>query len=329
MKRIILTAILLAITLGIRAQSNATQIEYFLDVDNGFGQNTVLDIASPDIDIAETVLADIPSGISAGYHKLYIRVKDVNGNWSQTIRKHIEIVAPFVENNIVMGEYYIDDTDTGYGNSTTFPINPEEQDIEQAFTAQIAANVSLGYHKLFGRIKDSYGNWSHTFRKNIQVYLNPDTDIVEIEYFFEDDFGFSTKSIESISTPSADGAWTFNVSYPTGNYNFNDNLFVRVKDSNNKWSITTILDEIESLSIDTYLQEKTLIYPNPFSDNLFIKLPDNQTILKTKIYNNLGQVVYTSSKNNSNIKLDSIPNGLYVLVLESESGKAAFKIIKN
>ena len=165
MKQIILTAIYLAIAMCINAQSNTIQIEYFLDTDNGFGMNTVMDITSPDIDITETILADIPSSTSLGYHKLYIRAKDENGNWSQTIRKQIQVFAPVVENNIVLGEYFIDQ-DPMFGTAETFNINPEEGDIMQQFSAQILETVSLGYHKLYGRVQDSYGNWSHTFRKN-------------------------------------------------------------------------------------------------------------------------------------------------------------------
>lgn len=327
MKRIIITAILLAITLGIRAQSNTTQIEYFLDVDNGFGQNTVIDIASPDIDITETVLADIPSGTSVGYHKLYMRVKDADGNWSQTIRKHIEIVAPFVENNIVMGEYFIDE-DYQYGTGTSFGIDPETDDIEQAFTAQITANAPLGYHKLYGRVKDAYGNWSHTFRKNIEVYKNPNTNLVEIEYFFDDDATFGNNTSVNIDEPENEGTWTFNVPYPTGDYSFEDVLYVRVKDSNNNWSITTIVDEIATLGVDDYLQKLTLLYPNPFYEQLNIKLPNNINILKTLIHNNLGQTVYSSSENKTTLKIDHLKSGLYILNLETNIGKASYKIVK-
>lgn len=328
MKRIILTAIVLAITLGIRAQSNATQIEYFLDADNGFGQNTVLDIASPDIDITETVLADIPSGTSVGYHKLYMRVKDADGNWSQTIRKHIEIVAPFVENNIVMGEYFIDE-DYQYGTGTSFTIDPETDDIQQAFSAQIAANTPLGYHKLYGRVKDAYGNWSHTFRKNIEVYQNPNTNLVEIEYFFGDDLEFGNNTVVEITEPETDGTYTFNVPYPTGNYSFEDVLYVRVKDSNQNWSITTTLDEIATLEVNDFLIKSTLLYPNPFNEQLNIKLPNNVTILKTEIHNSLGQTVYSSTENKTTLKVEHLKSGLYFLNLKTDmGGTASFKVIK-
>ena len=226
-----------------------------------------------------------------------------------------------------MGEYFIDE-DYQYGTGISFTIDPEAEDIEQAFTAQISASTPLGYHKLYGRVKDTKGNWSHTFRKNIQVYINPITNLVEIEYFFGDDLTFGNNTIITIDEPETDGTWTFNVPYPEGDYSFDDKLFVRVKDSNENWSITTILDEVGSLGIDDYLQKSTLVYPNPVNDELILKLPDNVSIIKTKLYNHLGQAIYSSSEMKSTLGFGNLETGFYVLVLESKSGKAAFKIIK-
>lgn len=328
MKRIISTAIALALTYCIHAQSNATQIEYFLDTDNGIGLNTVLDITSPDTDITQSVLADIPAATPLGYHKLYIRVKDADGNWSLTTRKHIEIVASTTQNNIVLGEYFIDE-DPEFGTATSFAINPEEEDVAQAFSAQILANTSIGYHKLYGRVKDSRGNWSHTFRKNIEVYLNPVKNIVEIEYFFDGDMEFGNNNIVSIGTPEADGSWTFNVPYPEGSYDFNDVLFIRVKDSNNSWSITTVVDEVASLGIEDNLLKSTKIYPNPFEDAINIISAKSLSIKNITIYNTLGKVVHRQNFDSHQLDLGFLPQGVYFLQLTSTSGKASYKIVKH
>lgn len=329
MKQIILTIAVLAITMGIHAQSNATQIEYFLDVDNGVGLNTVLDVTSPNVDITEVVLANIPSSTSIGYHKLYFRIKDADGNWGHTFRKHIEIVKPLAQNNLVTGEYFIDE-DPEINNAISFNINPQEKDIEQAFTAQILASTPLGYHKLYGRVKDANNNWSHTFRKNIEVYLNPVTNLVEIEYFFGDDldseFGNNTKI--SIDTPKKEGTWTFNVPYPTGNYSFDDALFVRAKDSNSNWSITTTLDEVASLSTEDNVLKSTRIYPNPFSETISILLTNTISIKNITIYNTLGKEVYKDNSNTKDLNLGFLPQGVYFLQLSTNTAKGTFKIVK-
>src|SRR5690606_3156390 len=142
------TSLTLVFVMVVQAQINVMQVEYFLDSDNGVGQNTILDIDSPNTDITQTVLASIAISTEVGYHKLYFRVKDENGQCSHTIRKHIEVVAGFTEKQVVLVEYFIDE-DPEFGTAISFPINPQECDIEQAFTAQILENVPIGYHKLY------------------------------------------------------------------------------------------------------------------------------------------------------------------------------------
>ena len=331
MKRITFSAILLAIAMGIYAQPNVTQVEYFLDADNGIGMNTILDITSPDVDIIDAVLANIPPSTSIGYHKLYIRVKDENGHWSQTVRKHIEIAAPLTANNVVMGEYFLDE-DYGYGAATSFTINPQEEDIEQAFSAQIAGTTTLGYHKLFGRVQDNNGNWSLTFRKNIEVYLNPDTNIVEIEYFFDSDLEFGNNTIVSIDEPEVDGTWNFYVPFPEGPYDVNVDgpLFVRAKDSNDKWSITTTLDEVDpNLSVSEVVENSLFkVYPNPTDGFINISSSVDITITNTVIYDLTGKTLYQSKQNLHQLDVSSFPSGIYILNLTSDKGSASYKLIK-
>lgn len=329
MKRIIITAILMAITIGVHAQSNVVEVEYFLDSDLGFGMNSVLAISSPDIDVTEAVLADIPVTTSIGYHKLYIRTKDADGNWSHTTRKHIEVFSSVTENNVVLGEYFIDE-DPQFGIANTFVINPETTDIEQAFDAEIQANVPLGYHKLYGRVKDTNGNWSHTFRKNIEVYLNPDTNVIEIEYFFVDDsdLGFGNNpNIVTIETPEVEGEWTFMVDYPEGPYNFDDKLFVRVKGSDQRWSHTTVLDEI-LLSVGNSLYNSITVSPNPFSNQIEINTSRAMVIDQVTVYDITGKQVYKRSEDLRTIDLSHLNNGLYLLNIKTESEQATFKLVK-
>jgi hypothetical protein len=327
MRYILITTIYLAMSLNFHAQPNAVQLEYFLDADSGVGLNTVLDITTPDINITDVILADIPNTTPTGYHKLFIRVKDANGMWSQTIRKSINIAAPYIENKIVMGEYYLDN-DPEFGNASTFAISPEEDDIEHAFTAQIQETASLGYHKLFGRVQDSKGNWSHTFRKIIKVYENPVSNLVEIEYFFGDDLEFGNNTPVSIDVPIEAGTWTFDVPYPEGTYSFDDALYIRIKDSNENWSITTVLDEIGTLGVKENIVESVIIYPNPFQDKIEIASTNSLAIETISVYNTLGKLVYQSHSNLTNLNLGFLSQGIYYMKLSSKQGNASFKIVK-
>lgn len=318
----------MAIAIGVHSQSNVIEVEYFLDTDSGFGMNTVLNVTTPEVDITEAVLADIPVTTSEGYHKLYIRTKDADGHWSHTTRKHIQIFAPVIENNVIIGEYYIDE-DPSFGLANSFEINPQEADVEQAFEAQILSTVPLGYHKLYGRVKGSDGRWSHTFRKNIQVYQNPDTNVVEIEYFTVDDsdLGFGNNTLVTIETPEVDGVWEFNVPYPAGPYNFDDKIFVRVKGSDERWSITAVLDEV-SLNVENSLYHTVSVSPNPFENQIKINTTRSMMIEDVKVFDITGKQVFNSSEDLRIIDLSHLGSGLYLLQLKTKSEQATFKLVK-
>ena len=310
------------------AQAPITKVEYFLDTDNGFGLNSVIDIA-PNATIAESILATIPPTTSVGYHKLYFRTRDTNGHWSQTTRSHIEIIKPQTQNNTVVGEYYLDNDPT-FSQGTSFVINPQSTDITQDFIAQMPVNASIGYHKLYGRIKDVYGNWSHTFRKNIEVIENNgNLDIVEIEYFFGSDLTFGNSNVIAVSNPQPDHTLLFNVPYPAGPYNFNDVLYVRAKDSSGKWSHTTILDAIDtSLSNTEFEVSLFSLFPNPVKDILHITSNNKFSIETISIYDIMGKNVFKTTKNVQEINIGNLSHGIYILKLDTSIGNASYKILK-
>jgi hypothetical protein len=58
-----------------------TDIEYFWDTDPGFGSGTGINITTPSTNIEFPFIIDVKS-LSAGQHTIYVRVKDMNNNWS-------------------------------------------------------------------------------------------------------------------------------------------------------------------------------------------------------------------------------------------------------
>ncbi|MEN3322358.1 T9SS type A sorting domain-containing protein [Mariniflexile soesokkakense] len=328
MKKSILIWFLYVTIAGIYAQSPITQVEYFLDSDNGFGNNTLVAI-TPNTTISENILATIPPSTSIGYHKLYFRTKDTDGNWSKTTRTHIEIIKPQTQNNVIVGEYYLD-SDPTYSQGTSFVINPQSTDITQDFISQIPINASIGYHKLYGRVKDVYENWSHTFRKNIEIIENNgNLDIVEIEYFFGSDLTFGNSNIITVRNPQPDHTELFQVPYPAGPYNFNDVLYVRTKDSYGKWSHTTILDAIDTGLNTNELEVKMFsLFPNPVKDVLHIKSNNTFSIETISIYDMTGKNVYKTNKNKQVINISTLSSGIYLLKLNTSIGNASYKILK-
>ncbi len=233
----ILILLFTALSMAALAQdTSVVQVEYFYDADNGVGNNTLVTV-TPAADGTFPFTASI-SGLAIGYHKLYIRTKDSNGKWSHTTRRNVEVFASDMKTTLVSGEYFID-ADPGFGAAMPIVITSPDSSINLLNFPAATSGLSVGYHKLYGRLKDDLGRWSQTFRRNIEVYKNDTNYITKAEYFFTEDKGFGNCDSVVFASPSADGTFSFNIplnKIPAGA----DTLFIRVQDSSeNKWSITT------------------------------------------------------------------------------------------
>lgn len=72
------------------------------------------------------------------------------------------------------------------------------------------------------------------------------------------------------------------------------------------------------------------VFPNPVKDKLSIEFKEANLLYRLTITNLLGEIVYsTFSKNlKEEIDLEYLRSGIYVLTVENEKGKQAFKIVK-
>jgi hypothetical protein len=277
MKKTITVMLLMVICMCSHAQT-IMQVEYAFDVDLGVGQNNTIAISPPQADI--NFAFTIPStGLTPGYHKLYLRTKNSDGYWSHTSLRNVEV--PFASSlYIVNGGEYFFDFDPGYGNATPIGVSPQQNIILQNFTAQVSGLLP-GYHKLFIRTKDSIGNWSQTSIRNVDVInTQPLGAIATVEYFFKDDVGFGNAITVLPVSPFSDSTFTFQIplsNIPTGT----NRLYLRAKESNsNTWSITQWQSDsiVTSSGLDT-------LWSNPLSWSSN-KLPDANTIviLHHKLY---------------------------------------------
>lgn len=233
----ILAMLFSTVTLMAAAQDTSViKMEYFVDTDPGVGHATSMNVpASADVTFPFTVNL---TGYSTGYHKLYIRTRDNLGRWSLTAKRNIEVLPAQTQNNVVSGEYFIDQ-DPGFGAGTPINVSTPDTMVFQSFTATLSG-LAEGFHKLYGRFRDTYGNWSQTFRRNIEVIKDENNEVVNGEYFFKTDNGFGNCSPVVFATPSADGTFTFNI--PAAQIPANaDTLFVRVRDDmESRWSLTRL-----------------------------------------------------------------------------------------
>lgn len=242
--------------------------------------------------------------------------------------------------NIIEMEYFFD-VDSGFGKNIIVPVNVPDSEIFLSDTLSFPANLSTGYHKLYSRVRDSFGNWSHTMRRYVEVIKEDDSlFVVEVEYFFADnamsglDFGFDNCNSSIFQLPFIDGATTFYIPFDSlpWSHSGDDTLFLRVCDSlNTNWSQTIFIDSI-NLSI-VGMSEINLpripISPNPSTGNIRIDLkPDINSPMHLEIINMLGEKLHEQILDvpENNVTLD-YPDGLYNVILQTSSGMQSQVII--
>ena len=228
MKR--LSIILLCLFSFICGFSQITNAEYFIDIDPGIGNGVTLSVSGNTIDQN----FNIPTiGLSEGIHKLYIRVKDADDEWS-IYDKNVFYINPNQSNtaDIASAEYFID-TDPGVGSGTALTMTGNV--IDQNYNIP-TTGLSDGTHKLYVRVINDDGSWS-LYDKNV-FYINPNqsntASITSAEYFIDTDPGIGNGTSLTMTGNIIDQ----NYNIPTtGLSDGIHKLYVRVINDDGTWSI--------------------------------------------------------------------------------------------
>ncbi len=145
-------------------------VEYFIDSDPGLGNGRPIAITMGST-INANFTADL-SGLSLGFHALYIRSRDNSGKWSLPIVKPFLVEpAPSTSGQILAAEYFID-TDPGIGSGHGIVITPGSS-IESGFVADLRSTTP-GNHQLYVRVRDNQGKWSLYYLHEFAVVISPD-----------------------------------------------------------------------------------------------------------------------------------------------------------
>ena len=197
----------------------------------------------------------------------------------------------------------------GFTESTTitnFSSNPMTE-FEFPFTYNLTVNDSYAdinnptFNHQFSILYDAYGTLITPFGTFTNVYR--------------------TKKIENSIYPEY--AW----------YNQNTNKAILTVNIGSSASTTLVtFYQHTNLSITEYENNKTVIYPNPASENITIQNPENQTEkINYKIIDFTGKILKSgNSKFNELIKIDYLTSGNYIIQIETENGKKLIeKLIKN
>lgn len=236
-------------TLPVATLETIINLEYFFDTDPGYGNGTPIVVV--DGTITSTAFNIDISGLSTGFHKVYFRSKNENGIWSLNNVQNIvtvseEAIPPSTD--IVAMEYFYDN-DPGFGNGTEVPITSDTV-TNTAFDIDVSG-LDAGHHKVYVRTKNENEVWGLSYIQNlVKVLAEPlpeSPDIIAMEYFIDEDPGFGNGTDVPITADSIiDETFSIDVSGLTPQ---DYNLYVRVKDEYNNWSLIVVdtfnLAEIE------------------------------------------------------------------------------------
>lgn len=148
---------------SLSAQPNLNRVEYYIDMDPGYGQATSIPFP-PGPSLTNFALNLNPGSLTSGVHILGIRARDANGGWS--LDNKWLFVKPYPADSTGPGpvpnlnkiEYYLD-TDPGYGKATAIPFSPGTGVANAALNIN-PGSVTSGVHILCIRAQDANGRWS-------------------------------------------------------------------------------------------------------------------------------------------------------------------------
>lgn len=322
--------------------TNVSKLEYFVDTDPGFGNAVNVPITAG-ANISDLVIPVNTTALSEGFHKIFIRSRDNNGNWSITNR--FGFFKEFIPSplNIKAGEYFFD-ADPGFGNGTPIPFtDPRGNNIADfSFGADISTLTNNTPHYLFVRTLDSSNKWSLTnvvtFTKMITIpvtWLSFDAKlvnkVVQLDWktatesnssHFEIERSINGYQFENIGRVKAAGN-----SNSITSYNFTDRLPVK---GMNYYRLKQVdLDGVFNYSEIRKAEIKTglplfALYNSP-SNGSAIMVKTTNTPAFLGIFDIAGKKLkeITIVNHTQQIDLSALPSGIYTAVLYKESSVIA------
>jgi PKD repeat protein len=139
-----------------------SKAEYFIDTDPGQGNGIAISGISTGDSISKNFSINVNS-LSAGIHRVYIRVKNTSGVWSIADSRSFSVVGNSLsatnKRRIKRAEYFFDN-DPGHGNGISINTGSFADSISISNLQIPVSSLSLGTHKVFVRVVDSTGVWS-------------------------------------------------------------------------------------------------------------------------------------------------------------------------
>jgi len=218
-------------------EAQIVDAEYFYDIDPGHGNGIPISF-TPGSDSTE-FLSKLPtSGLSAGFHTVFIRFRNDSMKWSMYEGQKFYVQGgpqSLPSANLLEAEYFFD-TDPGVGNGTPLSITPGDS---TEFTSNIPIDtLSVGFHNLYLRFQNDSMIWSMYGARHFYVQADPSpqphTQLIEGEYFIDNDPGMGNGiPISMTPSDSLDVQLSIDCNGIDTGYHY---VFARVLSSNEIWS---------------------------------------------------------------------------------------------
>ena len=178
------------------------RLEYFLDVDPGFGEGTSLPFSQDDDGRVLARIGSLPLGGQVGFRSLYVRALNRRGDWSVPSRHsfHIGPVAVRQRPEITRGEYFLGE-DPGYGNGTAILLSDTGSSQSLRFGIELNEG-GTGSQRFYMRFQDSLGNWSLPVEG--VVFRLPQLPVTQIEWMIAEGETQLSSGIYSITPPETE-----------------------------------------------------------------------------------------------------------------------------
>ncbi len=236
MKRVLMICLLLCG--GWATAQSIGAAEYFVDgPDPGVGNGTALTLNGNSGQLTQE-FAIPTTGLTEGFHSLYVRTQVSGGSWSLYDRTVFFITAVSdVTQNISTAEYFFD-TDPGVGNGTSLGLNTNTGQLTQTFAIP-TTGLTEGIHSFYIRTRNTDGHWSLYDRTIFYIgnFANEDEPINAVEYFFDGpDPGVGNGTILPLDENS--GQLTQSIALSTdGLATGPHTVYIRVRTEGGTWSL--------------------------------------------------------------------------------------------
>lgn len=225
---------------GTNTLADIDAAEYFFDNDPGFGNATPWPGFTPGTSV--DLNQNIPlTGLTPGTHRLYVRTRNTNNQWSLTYHTPIivDTNTTSIPTDIVATEYFWDN-DPGYGNGIAWPVATSPATVADLSTNIPLTGLTPGYHRLHVRSMNSRGQWSLNYHTPVIVDTNTTTtkpNIIATEYFWDTDPGYGNGTPwPNAITPNSTINLSANLPLNTLNPGLH-RLHVRSLDENGLWTL--------------------------------------------------------------------------------------------